>query len=201
MAKPKSVDEYLKNMEGHFAYPILVKVRDIVHQTAPQVTEKIKWGSPSFEYKGLMMSMVAFKKNAAVWFHKGSLFDDPERLLEATSESTKAMRKYLISSLEAVDEDGLKGLIREAVAINESGEQVKGFNQRDKTFDKSELLDRALVENAKALKTYNNLTDYKKREYTEFIETAKQEATRKRRIKKALDMLEQGLGLNDKYRK
>lgn len=85
MAKPKNVDDYLSRLEGNFAHPILTKVREIVHETAPQVEEKIKWGSPSFEYHGLMMSMVAFKNFAAVWFHKGALFDDPKNLLEASS--------------------------------------------------------------------------------------------------------------------
>ena len=82
MAKPKNVDEYLQKLEGHFAYPILSKVRQIVHDTVPGIEEKIKWGSPSFEYKGLMMSMVAFKENAAVWFHKVRFWMTPEHYLK-----------------------------------------------------------------------------------------------------------------------
>ncbi|MGB0177305.1 MAG: DUF1801 domain-containing protein [Owenweeksia sp.] len=201
MAKPKNIDEYLKNLEGHFAHPVLARVRELIHHTVPGIEEKIKWGAPSFEYKGLMMSMVAFKEHSAVWFHKGALFNDPQNLLEASSENTKAMRKYQISANEDLNEEGLKGLILEAVAANDKGEQVEGYNQRDKTYDQSDLLDEALKSNRQARDTYNGFSDYKKREYVEFIETAKQEATRQRRLKKSLDLLEQGLGLNDKYRK
>ena len=201
MAKPRNIDEYLKNLEGHFAQPVLIKVRELIHNAAPGIEEKIKWGSPSFEYKGLMMSLVAFKEHAAVWFHKGALFNDPHNLLEATSENTKAMRKYIISKGDKLNEEGLKGLVREAVEVNDKGEQVKGYNKRDKTYDQSDLLEEALKANTIARETYDGLTDYKKREYVEFIESAKQETTQQRRLKKSLDLLEQGLGLNDKYRK
>lgn len=201
MAKPKSIDEYLAKLEGSFAHPILSRVREIIHETAPQVQEAIKWGSPSFEYKGLMMSIVAFKNFAAVWFHKGALFNDPKGLLEASSEETKAMRKYAIARLEDLDEEGLRGLVLEAVEKNESGEQVKGFNQRDKKYDSSDLLNEALEGNARAKETFESLTPSRQREYVEHIESAKQEATKQRRLEKSLGLLEQGLGLNDKYRK
>ncbi|MDZ7845535.1 MAG: DUF1801 domain-containing protein [Owenweeksia sp.] len=124
MSKPTDIDEYLKRLEGNFAHPILSRVREIVNETLPGIEEKIKWGSPSFEYRGLMMSMVAFKNFAGLWFHKGALFDDPKNLLEASSESTKSMRKYIIPKKEDLDEEGLRGLIKEAVAKNRSGEEV-----------------------------------------------------------------------------
>ncbi len=200
--KPKNVDEYLAKLEGNFAHPILTRVREIVLDTAPQIKEDIKWGTPSFEYKGLMMSMVAFKKFAAVWFHKGALLSDPKNLLEASAETTKSMRKYPIANLDDLDEEGLHGLIKEAMAKNDSGEEVEGMGVSDKKDIRSEMLDQALAmdENAKAAEEYNSLTDYKKREYAEYIESAKQQATRQRRLKKSLELIEKGIGLNDKYK-
>lgn len=201
MAKAKNIEEYLAKLEGNFAHPILSRVREIIHETAPQVQEAIKWGSPSFEHKGLMMSMVAFKNFAAVWFHKGTLFNDPKNLLEASTEDTKSMRKYVIAKLEDLDEEGLRGLVLEAIEKNESGEQVKGFNQRDKKYDSSEMLNEALKDNPRAKETFESLTPSRQREYVEHIEGAKQEATKQRRLEKSMGMLEQGLGLHDKYRK
>ena len=199
--KPKNIDEYLSRLEGNFAHPILSRVREIIHETAPQVQEAIKWGSLSFEHKGLMMSMVAFKNFAAVWFHKGALFNDPKNLLESSTEDTKSMRKYIIGKLEDLDEEGLRGLVLEAIEKNESGEQVKGFNQRDKKYDSSEMLNEALADNPRAKETFESLTPSRQREYVEHIEGAKQEATKQRRLEKSLSLLEQGLGLHDKYRK
>ncbi|WP_417590782.1 YdeI/OmpD-associated family protein [Owenweeksia hongkongensis] len=201
MAKPKNTDEYLARLEGNFAHPILTRVRKVVLETAPQVEETIKWGAPTFEYKGIMLSMVAFKKFAAVWFHKGALFNDPKNLLEATAETTKSMRKYNVSSIQDLDEEGLRGLVLEAIEKNESGEQVEGFNQRDKKYDSSELLNEALKSNAVARKTFESLAPSHQREYVEHIESAKQDATKQRRVEKALLLLEQGSGLHDRYRK
>lgn len=201
MSKPKNTDEYLARLEGNFAYPILTRVRQVVLETAPQVEESIKWGAPSFDYKGLMMSMVAFKNFAAVWFHKGALFTDPKNMLEASSEETKAMRKYRINTLDDLDEEGLRGLILEAIEKNESGEQVKGFNKRDKKYDSSELLNNALKKNPRAHQAFQAMAPSHQREYVEYIESAKQEATKLRRIEKSIGLLEQSLGLNDKYRK
>ncbi len=200
--KPKNVDEYLVKLEGNFAHPILTHVREIVLKTSPQITEDIKWGTPSFEYKGLMMSMVAFKKFAAVWFHKGALLDDPKNLLEATAETTKSMRKYVIAKLEDLDEQGLRDLTLEAIAKNDSGEEVEGMGQSDKKDLRSEMLDQALAldDNAKAAEVYQGLSHYKKREFAEYIEEAKQQATKQRRLEKSLALLEQGMGLHDKYR-
>ncbi|AEV33222.1 hypothetical protein Oweho_2248 [Owenweeksia hongkongensis DSM 17368] len=201
MAKPKNTDEYLARLESNFAHPILTRVRKVVLETAPQVEETIKWGAPTFEYKGIMMSMVAFKNFAAMWFHKGALFNDPKNLLEATAETTKSMRKYNVSSIEDLDEEGLRGLVLEAIEKNESGEQVEGFNQRDKKYDSSELLNEALKNNAAARKTFESLPPSHQREYVEHIESAKQDVTKQRRLEKSLTLLEQGLGLHDKYRK
>ncbi len=202
MAKPQNVDEYLSGLEGNFAHPILTRVREIILDTAPQVEEKIKWGTPSFEYKGLMASMVAFKNFAAVWFHKGALLDDPRNLLEASSENTKSMRKYIIPSLDDLDEDGLRELVQEALSKNERGEEVAGMRITTDRIERSEMLDQALgmEGNSRAREAYNGLSESKKREYAEYIETAKQQPTKQRRLKKSLDLLEQGLGLHDQYR-
>lgn len=200
MAGPETIDEYIARTEGSFAHPILVRVREIVHQTVPGIKESIKWGSPMFEYNGNMMSMVAFKKFAAVWFHKGALFSDPGNLLEASSESTKSMRKYLIPSVDDLDEEGLKELILEAVEKQESGEQVKGFKQKSDQWDHSDLLSDALKKDPKAKKEFEKMTDYKKREFIEHIESAKRDDTKRRRLQKSLKLLHRGQGLHDKYR-
>ncbi len=200
MLKPNNIDEYLTSLEGNFAHPILVKVREIIHATAPNIEETIKWGKPSFEYKGLMMSMMAFKNFAAIWFHKGALFTDTKGLLEASSEETKSMRKYCVAAMADLAEEGLRSLIQEAIEKNETGEQVKDYNKRDGKYDHSELLSKALASNKLAYKTFENLSPSKQREYVEHIESAKQEATKQRRLSKSLALLEQGMGLHDKYR-
>ncbi|MEX0647020.1 MAG: DUF1801 domain-containing protein [Balneolaceae bacterium] len=199
MAKPKNVDEYIAGTEGSFAHPVLTEIRRIVHETAPDIKETIKWGTPSFEYKGLMMSMVSFKKFAAVWFHKGALFNDPGNLLEASSEETKSMRKYIIPTLDDLNEEGLRSLILEAIEKQESGEQVKGYNTNEK-WKHSELLFEALEKDPAAREKFEEFAPYKQKEFIEHIETARQDATKQRRLENDLELIRKGIGLHDKYR-
>lgn len=200
MAKPKSIDEYIARTEGTFAHPILTKVHEIILETAPDIEEAIKWGAPSYEYKGIMMSTVKFKNFAAIWFHKGAFFDDPRSLLEASSDDTKYMRKYELRSMDDLDEEGLKGLIREAIKYQKSDEKLEIREKPEKEKLTSELLSRALSDDSEAEAKFEEFPDYKKKEFIEHIETAKQDATKQRRLEKSLDLIRQGIGLHDKYR-
>ena len=200
MAKPKNINEYIARTEGTFAHPILTKVHEIILETAPEIEEAIKWGAPSYEYKGLLITTVKFKKFAAVWFHKGAFFDDPKNLLEASSDDTKYMRKYILHTIDDLDEKGLKGLIREAIKYQETDVEVEVTATSEKETLTSDLLDEALSNDSKAKAEFENFTDYKQKEFIEHIETAKRDATKQRRLKKSLELIRQGIGLHDKYR-
>lgn len=200
MSKPSNIPDYISRTEGTFAHPILTRVHEIIHETVPEVTEAIKWGSPSYEYKGLMISTVKFKNFATVWFHKGAFFDDPKNLLEASSDDTKYMRKYDLRTITDLDEDGLKGLILEAVRCQEENIEPEVSDHSEKKELTSELLDNALANDSQARSEFENLPDYKKREFIEHIESAKRDATKQRRLKKSLDIIRKGIGLHDKYR-
>ncbi len=54
--------------------------------------------------------------------------------------------------------------------------------------------------NAKVKKAFEGFTPGKQREFTEYIDQAKQEATKQKRIDKIIPMILDGIGLNDKYR-
>ncbi len=200
MAKPKNIDDYLKGAEGTFAHPILVKTREMVNELVPDVKESIKWGIPYFEHHGLMVAMVKFKSHTALWFDKGALLDDSHNLLKASSEDTKSMRKYQIPEGEAMDHEGVRHLILEAAKTNEEGRTVKGFNEKKPMPEIPKTLAEALEKDDLAKANFEKLTDFKKKEYIEYINEAKQDATQMRRAKKALSLLQEGKGLHDKYR-
>src|SRR5262245_65523056 len=66
------IDAYIAK-SGDFAKPILIYIRDIVHEACPGVEETLKWNSPSFEYQGLLCGMAAFKQHAIFGFWKHPL--------------------------------------------------------------------------------------------------------------------------------
>src|SRR5215471_5671984 len=66
--KDARVDAYI-GKSADFARPILIYVRDLIHDTCPTVEETIKWGFPHFTYKrGILCSMAAFKQHCAFGF-------------------------------------------------------------------------------------------------------------------------------------
>jgi uncharacterized protein YdeI (YjbR/CyaY-like superfamily) len=58
----------------------------------------------------------------------------------------------------------------------------------------------ALRKNPKAMAAFENFSPSHKREYVEWIASAKREETRARRMEKALKTLAQGKSLNAEYR-
>ncbi|MFL5467593.1 MAG: DUF1801 domain-containing protein, partial [Gemmatimonadaceae bacterium] len=73
MGKPDPrIDAYIAK-SADFAKPILVYLRELVHEACPNVDETIKWGMPHFDYHGILCGMAAFKQHCAFNLWKGSL--------------------------------------------------------------------------------------------------------------------------------
>ena len=71
-SRDRRVDAYIAK-SADFAQPILRYLREIVHETVPDIEETMKWSSPHFGYKGMMCGMAAFKQHCTFGFWKGSL--------------------------------------------------------------------------------------------------------------------------------
>jgi hypothetical protein len=55
-----------------FARPILKHLRKVIHDAGPGLEETIKWGMPTFLYRGKIVCGIAgFKAHCALWFWKG----------------------------------------------------------------------------------------------------------------------------------
>ncbi|MBI1804045.1 MAG: DUF1801 domain-containing protein [Ignavibacteriae bacterium] len=65
--KDRRVDAYIAR-SADFAKPILKHLRELVHHGCPESEETIKWGFPSFDYKGPFCSMAAFKQHCVFGF-------------------------------------------------------------------------------------------------------------------------------------
>ena len=199
MKNYNSIEDYLEGHRESFAYPILVELYREIMTTLPHVEQTVKWGKPSFEHKGLMLGMVAFKEVVTLWFHRGAELNDPSRALQSSSDETKFMRKLEYGSVDEIDRSILRALLIEAWEVNDRGEQVKPL-RKAKPRQESALLSEALAADNQAAGNFDLLPPYKQREFAEFIETAKKEETRQRRLEKSLILLREGRGLNDKYR-
>ena len=70
--KHPGVDAYIAK-SADFAKPILKHLRKVVHAGCPEVEEALKWGHPSFLYKGILCGVAAFKHYCTFGFWKHSL--------------------------------------------------------------------------------------------------------------------------------
>ena len=65
------VDAYI-GRAAEFARPILRHLRELVHRACPDCEETLKWGAPSFMYRGkILCSMAAFKQHATFGLWQG----------------------------------------------------------------------------------------------------------------------------------
>src|SRR6185295_289912 len=124
--KDKRIDAYIAKAQP-FAQPVLKKLRVLVHKACPGVTETIKWGMPSFEYKGPMFGMAAFKQHCVGGFWKSKLLDDPKGYLgERAAQGGDAMGNLgKMTSLKDLPPDHVMiRFVKAAAKLNDEGIKV-----------------------------------------------------------------------------
>ncbi len=189
------VDAYIQK-RAEFARPILAELRERVHASCPDVVETLKWSHPSFEYKGILCGMAAFKEHAVFgfWKHKLVVGDDPK--------ANEAMGSFgcLKKLSDLPSKSNFASLVKKAMKLNDDGVKVV----RDKTKKKKPIamhpaFRAALAKNKKALAHFEAFSPSAQREYMEWIQDAKQDATRERRLRDAIEWLSEGKQRNWKY--
>ena len=194
------VDAYIEKSKD-FAKPILNHIRSLVHQACPDVVETKKWSFPHFDYKGEMMcSMAAFKEHCAFNFWKQSLLDASAFPAEKTAMGSFGR----IKSLKDLPSDKtFKKLILDAMKLNDDGIKVAKAKPAGgkKELVVPDILKAALKTNALAAETFNNFPYGCKKEYVEWINEAKTDPTRDKRLATTLEWLSEGKRRNWKYEK
>lgn len=93
----------------------------------------------------------------------------------------------------------LMGYLRKAADLNERGVQKKRIPRGIQKVIVPSDLKAALAKNAKARKTFENFSYSHKKEYVDWIASAKRDETRQRRWKTAIQWLAKGKPQNWRY--
>ena len=105
---------------GDWRGETLARVRALVKEADPDVVEEWKWrGVPIWEHDGIVCTGETYKEVVKMTFAKGASLEDPSGLFNSSLEGN-TRRAIDIREGEEIDEEALKALIREAVALNES---------------------------------------------------------------------------------
>jgi hypothetical protein len=120
-----AIDERIKQL-ADWRGKTLAKVRDIIHNADPEIVEEWKWakatspGVPIWSHDGIVCTGETYKSVVKLTFAKGAALKDPVGLFNSSLEGN-VRRAIDIHEGEKINEAALKGLIREAVALNLKG--------------------------------------------------------------------------------
>ena len=188
------VDAYIER-SGDFAKPILTRLRDVVHAACPEAKETIKWGAPYFDYMGPLCGMVAFKRHCAFVFWKDTL------IVDNPSEEAMGQLGRIESLSDLPPKKTLTAWLKKAVKLNEDGVKApRSVRPPKPPVRVPPDLEKALKNNARARATFEGFSPSHRREYVEWIEEAKREETRRKRLVKAIEWMAEGNPRHWKYR-
>jgi uncharacterized protein YdeI (YjbR/CyaY-like superfamily) len=189
----EKIEQYIEGMP-EFAKQVCVKLRQIILKAVPGIKEDWKWG-PNYNYNGMVCGYGGFKNHVKFTFFNGSEMSDSKGLFNHCVDN-EFSRSIKYTDVSEIDEKTLTSYIRESAEINS-----KGWKRvvKDKTVDVPPDLTEALKPDTTAFDFFENLSYGYKKEYVEWITSAKQEKTRADRIAKTVAMCAAGRKLNDKY--
>lgn len=162
---------------------------------------QLKWGTDIYyQNNEMVVACGGFKNYFSIWFYKGVfLQDEAKKLLNAQEGKTKGLRQWRFNSIDEIDIDLIRTYVKEAMYI---AEQNMPLPKLETSLPADSMLFDGYLANNQALKDqFDLLAPYKRKEYIEYFETAKREATKINRIDKSIPLILEGKGLNDKYKK
>jgi hypothetical protein len=118
----KLIDKRIKEL-GDWRGKTLSKVRGIIKEADPDIVEEWKWvkptnpGTPVWSHNGGICTGETYKNVVKLTFFKGAALNDPSGLFNSSLDG-KVRRAIDIKENDRINEDALKNLIREAVALN-----------------------------------------------------------------------------------
>ncbi len=106
---------------GDWRGETLGRMRKLIQEAVPDVVEEWKWmGTPVWSRDGIICTGESYKKVVKLTFARGASLEDPACLFNSSLEG-KVRRAIDIHEGEKVDASAFKALVRQAVALNRSG--------------------------------------------------------------------------------
>ena len=118
-AKIAELDDWRGEMLG--------RLRALIKQADPKVTEDVKWrkpsnpaGVPTWYHDGIVCTGEVYKSRVKLTFASGASVDDPSGLFNSSLDGN-VRRAIDFHEGDEVDERAFKALVRAAVAVNTAG--------------------------------------------------------------------------------
>lgn len=199
-----AVDAYIAK-SAPFAQPILMQLREVIHEAAPEVEEVIKWSRPFFMYRGVILgNLSAFKGHCSFGLWGTEIAEILRADGVASSEGMGTFGR-IASVGDLPPRRKLVGYVKQAAMMIAEGTRTTSMPSRPRVAKSAvevpEALAAALRKNKAAAKQFEVMSPSCRREYSEWIAGAKREETRDKRVATALEWIAEGKSRNWKYEK
>lgn len=201
-ANPKFGEYIAKSAD--FAKPILTHLRQLIHDTCPDVDEIMKWSIPHFDYKGEMMCILAaYGHHCSFTFWKADLMSDQKLRKNVDPKQPLGYMSKLTSLSDLPSDAGLIAYIKEAMALNENGVKlvIKRKTEAPAVIEVPDYFAEKLAANPVAKEIFESKSASFRKDYLVWIIDAKTDATRQKRMEESLEWIAEGKGRFWKYEK
>ena len=192
------VDQYVEKNPKWSA--VLTKLREII--AACGLEETIKWGGPTYtKDRKNLLGLGAFKHFAGIWFFQGALLKDPLGVLVNAQEGkTKALRQWRFAASDTVPADAVRKYIEETIENHHRGLSIKPAAPSKKPLVVPPELKEYFGGHPEVKSKFEAFNLTGKREFCEYIATAKRTETKMKRLEKVVALIETGESLYQKYK-
>jgi hypothetical protein len=120
MNKNPQVDQFMAKLD-HPLKEELQRVREIILGADDKMTEVIKWGGPTFVYKGNLATLTPRSKRFVnLFFQTGAVIPDGHGILEGDAKEVRVARFHDMKDIDK-KEKALKSVVREWIRLKDKG--------------------------------------------------------------------------------
>jgi hypothetical protein len=112
----RRIDQRIREVGG-WRGEILARMRTLILEADPEMTEEWKWSNPVWSHHGIVCTGEAYKTVVKLTFARGASIPDPSRLFNSSLEGN-TRRAIDINEGEKVEAGAFKALVIAAVAQN-----------------------------------------------------------------------------------
>ena len=119
----KLIDARIRDL-GDWRGKTLARMRALILEAAPEMSEEVKWvkpsnpwGVPVWSHDGIVCTGEAYKEAVKLTFARGASLPDPARLFNASLEGA-TRRAVDLREGDKVDAGAFEALVKDAVALN-----------------------------------------------------------------------------------
>lgn len=112
--RTQGVDAYVKELPKE-QQPIVEGLRAFIFANAPHLTEKLKWGNPTYIGRSNVCWIISYRDHVDFGFFRGTELPDPKGILEGTG---KGLRHVKIYRRDDIPEKLLRSLLVAALKLD-----------------------------------------------------------------------------------